>query len=114
MLVFLDCDGVLTDSYAHAAVEFARLHGVPDAHYEDITQCDIFGVWGRDDLWPRFNAQMMQPGVCMAMQPIAGARRQVDRLRAVGEVICVTAPPKDYPHWQFERACWHRGQHSKG
>lgn len=105
--VLLDCDevlcffigGVLKLVHEHTG----RLHTA-----EDVTRFDFAGVLGLDSVQSQAvkSAISRRPGWWRALEPIAGAREGLDKLRAVADVYIITSPWWTCETWLGDRLAW--------
>lgn len=102
--VLVDVDGVLADFVTSTLEELIEIGG-PRMAYEDIKTWDMFSCIphafheGLLTAWRR-------PGFCAGLDLYPGVVEAIDSIRDVAEVVFVTAPMPDAPHWMWERNWW--------
>ncbi len=100
-IILIDADGVLFDFVTPALAAVARLGG-PRVHHDKLDRYDIASLVPETRLSDYYRAVTAE-NFCKALKPYPGALELVERLRAVGRVVCVTSPMRDGRTWQHER-----------
>lgn len=119
----LDCDGVLADftkkalswintelkyeySEYQALEECVEPEPFQERTVDEITSYDIFEALKLKRLEEKFWRELTTtPGWCFELELHLGAPELVEMLRAIGRVVCVTAPVSGM-YWAGERREW--------
>jgi len=111
--ILVDADGVLVnfvDSFLAVANGISGL----SLTYTDVVEWDIFKPFP-EKFHAEISAAIEAPGFCLGMSDLPGAVAGLDRLRTLGDVVCVTSPMATKT-WVWERTEWlirHAGFKSK-
>lgn len=107
MKIALDADGVLCD---FTSAMLRVVEEVTGRRYSvaDVNQWDFARALGLSANENRAVREIIgtRRGFCAQLAPYPFARQGVRRLRALGEVFCVTSPWDESPWWQSEREAW--------
>ena len=100
--ILLDVDGVLADFHGQTEQDLRAAGGPLD---------EVYRSWQiQDHLPPEWaswcETQWRQKGWCAKLPVYPDARQGVDLLRGHHQVLFVTTPMSDAPHWHHEREQW--------
>jgi len=102
--LLLDIDGVFAN-FVDATLDTLVALGGPRKAHDDIHTWDMFSCLPPE--WEKpLLAEWHKPGWCASIAPYVGAVDALPRLRAVAEVVFVTAAMPGAPHWMHEREIW--------
>ena len=106
-VIALDCDGVLADMVT-PALEIVRGLGGPDLTHDALQVWDIDTLLPEGPIRDEFYNRIGAEGFNRSLKPYPGAEEAVERLRKVGEVVCVTTSLMSSKTWAYERYHWLR------
>lgn len=104
-VIALDCDGVLADMVT-PALEIVRGLGGPDLTHDALQVWDIDTLLPEGPIRDEFYNRIGAEGFNRSLKPYPGAEEAVERLRKVGEVVCVTTSLMSSKTWAYERYHW--------
>lgn len=104
MRILLDVDGVTADFMSQSFLHLRQVGG-PAVTHQDIVTFDLLSF-----IPERFQSILLRTWkeqyFCATIPLYEGSQEAVRSLRELGEVIFVTAPLADSPHWHWERTQW--------
>lgn len=104
MRILLDVDGVTADFMSQSFLHLSEVGG-PKLTHQDIVTFDLLSF-----VPERFRNLLLrswkEQHFCLTIPLYEGSKEAVQELRALGEVVFVTAPMEGSPHWHWERTQW--------
>lgn len=104
-----DVDGVLGD-FPSEVLSFCNRYGrAPGARpwvMEDVTEHDILKALKVEHLQDRLDVHMSDSDFCRHMPLYEGAQEFVEQLKALGELVIVTASYGNVVSWEHARRAW--------